>query len=45
MYLNVFTYMSQQMQFMYTETPYFGENKWTQKITQNTRKYKELMRY
>ena len=31
--------MSQQMKLMYTETPCFGENKWTQKITQNTRKY------
>jgi len=31
--------MSQQMHLMYTETPCFGENKWTQKITQNTRKY------
>jgi len=31
--------MTQQMQLMYTETPCFGENKWTQKITQNTRKY------
>jgi len=39
MYLNICTYMSQQMQLMYTETPCFGENKWTQKITQNTRKY------
>ena len=39
MYLNISTYLSQQMQWMYTETPCFGENKWTQKITQNTRKY------
>jgi len=31
--------MSQQMQLMYTERPCFGENKRTQKITQNTRKY------
>jgi len=31
--------MSQQMQLMYTETRCFGENKRTQKITQNTRKY------
>jgi len=31
--------MSQQMQLMYPETPCFGENKRTQKITQNTRKY------
>ena len=27
------------MQLMYTETPCFGENKWIQKITQNTQKY------
>ena len=39
MYLNICTYMSQQMQLMYTERPCFGENKRTQKITQNTRKY------
>jgi len=31
--------MSQQMQSMYTETPCFGENRRTQKISQNTRKY------
>jgi len=39
MYLNICTYMSQQMQLLYTETTCFGENKWTQKITQNTVKY------
>jgi len=39
MYLNICTYMSQQMQLMYTETPCFGENKRTQQITQNTRKF------
>ena len=39
MYLNICTYMSQQMQLMYTETPCFGENKRNQKKTQNTRKY------
>jgi len=31
--------MSQQMQLMYPETPCFGENTRTQKITQNTQKY------
>ena len=39
MYLDKCTYMSQQMKLMYTETPCFGENKCTQKFTQNTRKY------
>ena len=39
MYLNICTYMSQQMQLMYTETPCFGENKRTQKNTPNTWKY------
>ena len=39
MYLNICTYMSQQMQLMYPETPCFGENTRTQKITQNTQKY------
>jgi len=39
MYLNICTYMSQQMQLMYTEAPCSGENKRTQKITQNTRKF------
>ena len=39
MYLNICTYMSQQMQLMYTETPCFGENRRNQKNTQNTQKY------
>ena len=37
--VNIRTYMSPQMQLMYTEIPCFGENKRTQKITQNTQKY------
>jgi len=39
MYLNIFTYMLQQMQLMYTEKYCFGENKWIQKIAQNTQNY------
>jgi len=39
MYLNILTYISQQMQLMYTKTLCFGENKWIQKIFRNTQKY------
>ena len=37
-YLNICTYMSPHVKLIYTETPCFGENKRTPKITKNTGK-------
>ena len=39
-YIYIYVYIFLYIRIcMYTETPCFGENIWTQKITQNTRKY------
>jgi len=38
-YLNICTHMSPHVKLIYTETPCFVKNKWTQKITKNTGKY------
>ena len=40
-YLNICTYMSPQLKFMYTETPDFGKNK-LERTPKITKKYREM---